>query len=790
MHVNTYPAAGQGRTSPDSMKEGGVYRGRVLERNNGGRALLDFQGTKVNASFEGGMPGKNQIAFQVTSNKEGALQVRALQEERGGSTASIQTSGILKKVGIRQPSEGMTKAASIMLQSGSALTKDTAASVERFMDQAPGTREQKLNTIKAAAGKNIEMTNDNLQRVHEGLHNRQTAAMVNEWTSSSPEDGTDRETAKIVQRALQAASGSEKAGIRETAAEIQQKLQQGGSLKEAVQAVKNRLLHHPDLSREAASSLEKAVKEAEFLSGTGKDRLLQALQQALTGKRDQSVHPEQLFQQLQRVAVMPSGADNQALQQLLQQTGISGEEAERATKLTGQMVQLEESAKNRVMQSMNQLVESSAVKNTSAGPPSYLQNMQETVPEENRARKTTPQQGAAGDAGAKQSSVPFETKPMLETTITNRMIKITEEFQQIQQNTVKQLEQTGKILEQNRQNAPQAKQVLEAAIHKLDRSILRSDFTLFTDMKTERAMMQASSRLAEAKQLLSSGKTQAAWKVVDEVRQSVESMELKASEQKVKQMITREETAARNRSVQTALQQTAEQARAAAQEPSPRQVFELIRSLGLNRESEIGRMLTTSGGQQQNHTGAGQLNVKEAMLQLLKHENEGTALQQKSSQNLSNLTGQQLMSKTDHGNNMQQLLFNLPVPVKENMEDLQVYIQSRQEEGEMDWENCNLYFLIETPSLGETGIMMNASDRQLSITLKNDDPHFEETMKPLVEQTTESMKELGYNIQDIQYQPMSPSGDNQDPPAAEEDIEEQTGSILPFDTMKGFDYKI
>ncbi len=52
---------------------------------------------------------------------------------------------------------------------------------------------------------------------------------------------------------------------------------------------------------------------------------------------------------------------------------------------------------------------------------------------------------------------------------------------------------------------PQAKQMLETTISKLDNAILKSDMMLFTDMKTEKQLMNASTQLAEAKKLLAKG---------------------------------------------------------------------------------------------------------------------------------------------------------------------------------------------------------------------------------------------------------------------------------------------
>ncbi len=47
--------------------------------------------------------------------------------------------------------------------------------------------------------------------------------------------------------------------------------------------------------------------------------------------------------------------------------------------------------------------------------------------------------------------------------------------------------------------------MLETTISKLDNAILKSDMMLFTDMKTEKQLMNASTQLAEAKKLLAKG---------------------------------------------------------------------------------------------------------------------------------------------------------------------------------------------------------------------------------------------------------------------------------------------
>ncbi|MDQ0299549.1 nucleotide-binding universal stress UspA family protein [Salibacterium salarium] len=939
MQVSTYLPSKQTQESSFRLQEGGVYRARVLERRNSNEAVLGMRSGKMKAVFEGSMPKQNQVDFQVMGKKEGIAQVRAMSSSatNNGSGKAVNTNSILKNLGIQQPSATMTNAAKVMLDTGSPLTKFSAESMQRFIDSSNGTNEQKLNTIKTAATKGVDINDSNLKNIHEGLNSKSSVDFINDLSSKSESSSKTGNAALdgAVKKAIKAAEADSSQSLKEAVQDVRKRLNDGGSVEEATKAIKNRVMNHPDLSKEDAAKIEKAVKEAEHLTSTGKERLDRALQSVVSkekanhsradvekalqqlrsqlnsgGAAEKSVQQvrealtsanvdkesakaienqlkevEQLLKQGDRSAarnqldrmltqssssssssskpsdlvqiinqIRNNGGSTEAIQQqikqLLHASGVNGEDEQRILKLVKQLDQLDQAGKQRLMNTLTQAMnEKAAVANQGSQasnvqnmisslqnqlhtepnvetlinqiqkqlPASLPENVQKSAAEqmekantllnegkEMAARQTVQQSlqelsdvlsknGAVSASAAQynaneqiQTSPPFETKQMLETRITDRILKVTDEFKQVRQNTVKQLQQAEKII--NQQSAPQAKQVLEATIKQMDRAILRSDFMLFTDMKTERKMMQASSQLAEAKQLLSKGQTSAALNIVKEVQRSMEQLDFKPSEEKVKNVITREATSSADKGVKAASQQVTDQARTVTQDPSSRQVFELVRSLGLNRESEIGQMFASSGKEQQGQSGSQQQNMKEALLQLLKTEDEGSRMQQKANQSVSNLTGQQLMSKSEQGNNMQHLLFNLPVPMKDKHEQLQVYVQSRQEVDQLDWENCNLYFLIDTPTLGETGIMVQSTERQLSITLKNDDPDFKEMMEPLVDQTTEAISEIGYNINDINYQPMSANAETVE--EIDEIQEETEQGFLPFYTEKGFDYKI
>ncbi|MFB4164632.1 hypothetical protein ACE1TI_12560 [Alteribacillus sp. JSM 102045] len=958
--------AAQNKDASLPLREGSVYRANILERNGNNEAIINLRNTKIKTFFQGSVPQQNNVAFQVMGRKEGELLVRAISSDSnaGGKTNGVSISAILKNLGVVQPSNAVKNGAGILLQTGTALTKSAAHSLQNFMDKETGTTEQKLPTVQTAASKGIDITENNLRYIHETLHSKSAVDFMKGLTdtvNSSERAQTQLsgdDVNEAVKNAVRTTAANDKAGFNDILQNIRTQLQENddpaaaikqtrekivnhsvltkaqvkevekgvneaehhlskgnaskaknvfvntlntiereikaevsnSSLKENVQdirrqlnngsidnAVKNiqrRVLNHPELTQEQSAHLKKVIKGTEHLNKAGQERLNEALRTIEKGSsnKESISSKEQVEEALQKLrselkngvsiekalqtirdeftskSITPSDKESiyHQVRQVLGAAGTKTEAAEEVLKFLKQAQQLSKAGKERVLDVLRQ-IELSAGKIENTSYQENISSFKTNVTQEpdmakvlnqlrsewlsslsgnvkNAASENINQAQILFDQGKElasrqqiyeflkdltkdkhiidrgvnesrvssyalneylHSSAPFESKQLLETRVTEKLIKVTMDFKQIKQDTLKQLEQASKLINQDKQSAPQVKQIVEAAIKKLDRTILRSDVMLFTDMKTERKLLQASGQLAEAKQLLGKGNVAETQKIVREVQESVDKLQFKPTEQKIKHFVTREEGLFSGKPAASAFQLTSDQARTVMQDPSSRQVFELVRCLGLNRESEIGQMLSSSNKEQNSQQHQNQQNMKDALLHLMKNEEEGSKIQQKANQALANLTGQQLMSKPDQGNSLQHLLFNLPVNIKDQIQQLQVYVQSRQEGDQLDWENCNLYFLIETPSLGETGIMVQAFERQLSVRLKNDQEDFSNMMSPLVKKTTEALSELGYTISDIKYQPLSRLESDE-----QFNEEENDAVFLPFYTEKGFDYKV
>lgn len=100
---------------------------------------------------------------------------------------------------------------------------------------------------------------------------------------------------------------------------------------------------------------------------------------------------------------------------------------------------------------------------------------------------------------------------------------------------------------------------------------------------------------------------------------------------------------------------------------------------------------------------------------------------------------------------MQTLFFAIPLLLQKEVKDVKVYVNARNDGQRIDWENCSLYFLLETNKLGDIGVLLSANARTLSLTFRNNREDFAEKMRPLVDAAKEKLEEIGYRIGNVQF---------------------------------------
>ncbi len=94
-------------------------------------------------------------------------------------------------------------------------------------------------------------------------------------------------------------------------------------------------------------------------------------------------------------------------------------------------------------------------------------------------------------------------------------------------------------------------------------------------------------------------------------------------------------------------------------------------------------------------------------------------------QAVNNITGQQLLNKQD-SSGMQNLFFQLPYLMEKQVENIKIYVNSRKDGDKVDWENCSIYFVLETKKLGDIGVLLSSSEKNVSLTFKSNKDKLDE----------------------------------------------------------------
>ncbi|BDG45765.1 hypothetical protein [Parageobacillus sp. KH3-4] len=373
---------------------------------------------------------------------------------------------------------------------------------------------------------------------------------------------------------------------------------------------------------------------------------------------------------------------------------------------------------------------------------------------------------------------PAPAKNMIVKTITEKLSQAALDFKKLQIEMNKKLENAAFLLNNGQTSArQQAKQFVEAVIHTLDRAILQGEFMLFTDMKTEKQMLQASAKLAEAKQLLTEGKQSDALKVVNEVKNLLGGLRFQPADVKVKHFVSafhlnEDEPEAVPQQLLPQLARTLKFP--LGEEISARNTFEQFRQLGFYHEKDVFHALLSKQPVSEPQ------NIKALLLKLSK--GEPSMIVQQAEHALANMTGQQLLSKFDASNHMQTMFYQVPVLLHDQIETVHIYLNSRNDGGKLDWQNCSLYFLLDTEKYGKIGILLQALERDLTVTIKTDSAKLTEALKALTETTKENLEEIGYNVKGITFAKMN----NKE----EQKTVAETMKTNERNSGKGYDWKV
>lgn len=727
------------------LKEGGTYNAIVKEKFPNNQALIQIKGQEMKVKVDGGLPNTGKVLVQVTDMKQELPVVKAAANEvkanQAQSTKPPQQAVL---------PNGVKQAVQLLQDNQIPITKETINHIKTYMEKGPGTLEEKLGTIGQMASKKLDFTPAQIKAVHESLHGKPLGHVLQDITSEldpdyksqqRQQDSLKGQVAEVLAKLEQFVKDPAKSAIIQ---QLSKALQQGDNpqnvAKELLNNMSAELKNNPQLAKIISNVLQATVEVRVPTSNVITAHASESIIQQAAKQIKTVPNLSQVIQFLENSAAQDEWTITQ--KEALQTAIGKAEQYQSAGR--------ELAARQELATALSQL---------------ETQQPQQTQTEE---AETTYRFNS--DILA---AVPVASRDLIVTTISKKLSQAALDFKAVQRDIRNALQTTESLI---KQTPLQARPPLEAAIKQLDQAILKSDFMLYTDMGTEKKLLQASSQLHEARKLLAKGEVSKAGEIVHQVRTTVEKLMFKPSDVRMKHYVSKEmlnqEQPTLGRQLTNAVE---EPLQALRQEPTARHALEYMRSLGLSYDSDIAHRLVAG----ESAKADADTTLKNLLMKLAQTEgNNQTG--QKAEQALQNLTGQQLMSKSD-STGLQTMLFSLPIVLQDQVENVKVFLKSNNSGQKIDWENCSLYFLLETKKMGDVGIMLTAVDRTLSLTLKNDQQGFKERMQPLAEKAKGRLEEIGYKIGTLQFTALSETAE----PAKKIESKKQ-----PAFTERGYDFSV
>jgi hypothetical protein len=783
MQITNQMVSKQMNDSQNRISTGDVGPVLIKDRLSGNEANVLFKGQEFSAEFEGTVPSADRMLAEVVGMpekgklilKEASLVAAAKPAETPSLDARLEKAGI-------DPANNtdLKNVIKIFDTKGISLTNEDLVTLQKFMTESTGTASEKLEAVNVLVQKSLPVTSNHLNAINTALHGADLKDALRELAGEIKFDAPRSQT--------NPSSGNNPAP--KSLEQVLQQIKNGDYSPKDIEAILRRLdsSGSPEIDQ-----LKQEIAKALQIHAAGTERIKQgANAQAIAdGEKLQKIAVAKLRESLERLAAqLRNKTDNHSSDENLMKLHSLLKDAQKEASITKVLDSIGkaiiEFAPNKNID-LAQL-KSSFEKATKLADQGRELAARKVVAEAlNQLEKEHPSLQKGGEqlslTDAEQyaineslQSLSLQSKTILVTEITKKLSQLAIDFKKVKQEITKSLDHVSLMLDKGGSKV-NAKQTLDAAINKLDNAILKGNFMLYTDMLTEKKMLNASSRLAEARNLLAKGDFSQASLIVKEVKTTLDQIIYKPSNTRVQHFVAEQSVLNSSKTLEEQLSYGVRQAVRPMpdQDYSARQVFESLKRLGLTHENDAANSLIFGSKGDQNDLNQ---NLKARLIQMAQ-DADGHP---KAEQALANITGQQLLNKQD-SSGMQNLFLQMPFFLNQEMENIKVFINSQKSGDKIDWENCSLYFVLDSKKLGEVGIHVTAQNRNISITFNSKKDGLDTMLEPMTEISKERLQEIGYKLEALKAK--KPSQE-----AEKETADQQTAKLTPAFTEKGYNFTI
>ncbi|TRY25449.1 hypothetical protein FOI68_11545 [Brevibacillus sp. LEMMJ03] len=213
-------------------------------------------------------------------------------------------------------------------------------------------------------------------------------------------------------------------------------------------------------------------------------------------------------------------------------------------------------------------------------------------------------------------------------------------------------------------------------------------------------------------------------------------------------------------------------------------IQELFQRLGLGHERDLMSRALAHG---MDAAAQRQLDSVKALLLQLSQETANAvpaALRDTADALLQHITGQQLMLVQPSSQTLSQVVMQIPIRTQQGDETAYVQIEAKKRGGgELDPENCRLFFHLELNELGTTMVDVAIVNRIVSVQLFNNTPWVEALAQEMKEGFARQLHEAGYQLSGLRVQGIPDS----QPQAAAAATGSRTGFLADY---KGVDIRV
>ncbi len=338
----------------------------------------------------------------------------------------------------------------------------------------------------------------------------------------------------------------------------------------------------------------------------------------------------------------------------------------------------------------------------------------------------------------------FGIKEILEIKVTQKLIDLKNDFSSLKSELTIDIYKIND--ETNNLSKEDKSAILYKSIEKLDTAIMKSEMSLYMDLKGERELIKISSNLQIAKKHLESGEIKQAESILKNAKSTLDSLKFEPSIKKAFALVnnTKLDESYNIKDMEKWLKSSAEHF--TSSEKSVSTLIHYLRKMGLNNDTEQFQDMLQSKDESKTTEFKNFSNLKELLLKMNQQSNDTSKDAGKSNQILEHIEGNQLKNKIIDNKMSQSVELNIPINLSGRIKNVKVFIKSPQKMLQLDWENFDMYFVLNSDKMGEMGIKVSAVQRQLSVKIINDKAEKLASQNNLDDNFKTELEDFGYRL--------------------------------------------